>query len=402
MPLPSSRPAAGQARRIVLLASWRYPVAEPFAGGLESHLWHLGRTLRSRGHDVTLVARAGSDPSVATRLVPFEEFWEPSPAARRDVSMPDETFLAEHHAYLAAIALIDDMDADVVHNHAYHYLPMTLGGRTRVPWLTTLHTPPTPWLESALAARRTGRMHFAAVSAWSAAMWPHLPEAPVVVPNGIDAARWPLGPGGDDLVWTGRITPEKAPHLAVEAARLLGRRLVLAGPASDQAYFDRAIRPHLGERITHAGHLSQPELARLVGRSAVALVTPAWDEPFGQVAAEALMCGTPVAALARGGLPEVLGPLGAGHLAPPLPDQATATDVAHTAAGLARAVERAETADRHAVRADAVARLGLAAMVDAYEDAYATLTPPLPVQPLLLHTCTPDDLRPPAATITAP
>lgn len=52
----------------------------------------------------------------------------------------------------------------MVHNHAHHYLPMTLGGRTDVGWLTTLHTPPTPWLESALAARRGGRMDFAGSS----------------------------------------------------------------------------------------------------------------------------------------------------------------------------------------------------------------------------------------------
>lgn len=47
-------------------------------------------------------------------------------------------------------------------------------------------------------------------------------------------------------------------------------------------------------------------LARLVGGSGCALVTPRWDEPFGLVLVEALLTGTPVAAFARGGVVEVL------------------------------------------------------------------------------------------------
>ncbi|WP_460704645.1 glycosyltransferase [Luteococcus sediminum] len=370
MPLQISSPPPRHRRRIVVLASWRYPIAEPFAGGVESHLWSLSRALTDRGHDVTLVARAGSDPAVATRRLEFEELWAPSDAARRDVSMPEEQVLREHHAYLSAVAEIDHLDVDVVHSHAYHHLPMTLGGRGVTPWLTTLHTPPTPWLESALAARRQGQMHFAAVSAFSAGLWSRLPSPAAVVPNGVDPEVWPLGPGGEDLVWTGRITPEKAPHLAIGAARRAGCTLVLAGPVSDQAYFDQAIRPQLDFRIRYEGHLRQPELARLVGGSAAALVTPVWEEPFGQVAAEALMCGTPVAALAHGGLPQVLGRHGAAHLAAPIPSAPTRHALAAGLDRLAAALESAVASDRLQIRQDAMKRLGIAAMVSGYETLY--------------------------------
>ncbi len=133
---------------------------------------------------------------------------------------------------------------------------------------------------------------------------------------------------------------------------------MLAGPILDLDYFRESVEPLLGHGATYAGHLPQAELAALVGGAGVAVVTPAWDEPYGLVAAEALSCGTPVAAYARGGLPEVL-TADTGRLA-------GSGDVD----GLARAISEALTLDRAGCRAHAVAELSLGRMVDRYEDLY--------------------------------
>src|SRR5688500_8773065 len=148
---------------------------------------------------------------------------------------------------------------------------------------------------------------------------------------------------------------EKAPHLAIDAARAAGMELRLAGPIVDGTYWEQAVAPRLGDDVRYVGHLGHAELARLVGASRVSLMTPVWEEPFGMVAAEAMSTGTPVAAFARGGLAEVVGRSG-GRLARP-------GDVG----ALASAIAEAASLDRRGVRAYARDRLGIDAMGRGYE-----------------------------------
>jgi glycosyltransferase involved in cell wall biosynthesis len=197
-----------------------------------------------------------------------------------------------------------------------------------------------------------------AVSRHTARMWsPMVPDISVV-PNGIHTDLWPLGSGGGPLVWFGRITPEKGPHLAIDAARQAGRPLVLAGPRSDPEYFDAEIAPRLNNPIRYVGHLRHTELAALVGRSAAALVTPMWDEPYGLVVAEALSCGTPVVAFARGGIPEIVD-ADCGRLVGP-----------GDASAMAAAIPQAVTLPRDQVRRRALERCSAGAMLARYLSIY--------------------------------
>ena len=352
---------------VVVLAASKHPIAEPFAGGLESLTWHLVRGLRRRGVDVTLFAGPGSDPALrATELdvAPLRL----SATARADVSMVPEAWLREHHAYLQVMLSLQRRDdVDVVHNNSLHHLPVAMADSLRAPVLTTLHTPPTPWLEPALEINSRSRnplrhSHFVAVSQHTAQSWSHV-ASPDVVHNGIDVRRWVAGPGGDDLVWVGRIVPEKAPHRAIAMARASGRRLRIAGPVGDAGYFTRHVAGELDDDVSYVGHLDTDGLVALVGSSAAMLVTPEWDEPYGLVAAESLACGTPVVALDRGGLREFVVP-GVGVLVPRDAGGPEAAD----------AVAAAVRLDRADCRAHAVAACSVDSMVERYLHLYRSLT----------------------------
>lgn len=352
--------------RICLIASSRFPIAEPFTGGLEAHTHALTRALMKRGHAVTLFAAPGSDPALHADLLDVAEY-EVGSVARADVGAPPDRWMREHHAYLALmleLARTGHERFDVIHNNSLHHLPVAMASTLKVPMITTLHTPPTPWLESA-AHFADPAARFVAVSDSTARQWREV--VPVsTIHNGVDTEAWQAGPGGARAVWFGRIVPEKAPHLAIDAARRAGLSIDLAGAVLDTDYHRREILPRLGTDAAgvdarYVGHLGGRALARLVGASAVALVTPQWEEPYGLVAAEAMSTGTPVAAFARGGLTELV-LHGGGRLS--APDDVDA---------LARAAREALTLDRTAVRAHAVRLCSIEAMTDAYEREYEDL-----------------------------
>jgi glycosyltransferase involved in cell wall biosynthesis len=131
-----------------------------------------------------------------------------------------------------------------------------------------------------------------------------------VVPNPIRVDRWPLRDQKRDyLLWVGRIDPVKGAHRAIQAARLAGRTLVLAGPVQtgQERYFRERVKPHVdGRRVHYIGEVTGIAKQELFGNAAALLMPVHWREPFGMVMVEALACGTPVIAFPEGAAAEIV------------------------------------------------------------------------------------------------
>ena len=293
---------------IAIVAAARFPIAEPFAGGLEAHTHLLAERLSGRGHQVTVYAADGRGRFDVHRMLPVS--FLASPTARRDISAGPSSALAEHHSYLDAILELQRRRPDIVHINAVHHLPFacarTAGARrsSRPPCTRRRRR---GWSRRCCSpALATPRRRTVSVSHANARSWPDV-AFDRVIHNGVDLDRWTRRPGRRR---GGVVGPRRAGEGAApgDRRRPPGRRAADPDGSGPRHGLLRAPRSGRASAATirYVGHLDVADVAAVVGRAAVAVVTPEWDEPFGLIVAEALACGTPVAAFDRGAIRELL------------------------------------------------------------------------------------------------
>jgi glycosyltransferase involved in cell wall biosynthesis len=281
--------------RIALALPPWFAVPPRAYGGIETLVADLADALVERGHDVVMVA-AGDNGTRAR----FLRTYEVPPSERLGESMPEVLQAAWISHYL------DDLDVDIVHDHSLAG-PLTAGGR-RVPTVVTAHGPCADEMAD-YYRHLSSRVHLVAISHAQRRLGPGVDWAGTVY-NALRVADFPFRRRKEDYVlFLGRFSPHKGAHLAIEAARRAGRPIVLAGKLlepGERAYFDAEIRPRLGGDAEFVGEVDMPTKQLLYAAAHCVLFPITWDEPFGMVMIEAMACGTPVVALRRGSVPEIV------------------------------------------------------------------------------------------------
>jgi glycosyltransferase involved in cell wall biosynthesis len=335
---------------VALVAPPWFDVPPDGYGGIEQMCAALADGLVGRGHDVTLVA-AGEDGTTADLVRTFDE----TPAG---LGTSEGAAVELVHAARAR-AELEDLDLDVVHDHTFAG-PLVAHCRD-VPTVVTTHGP---------IPERTAQLYEAvpdlslvAISEAQRRARPDLPWIATVY-NGIDASTYPyVEDKGSELVFLGRMHPDKGVHLAIEVARAAGRRLVIAAKCSEaleQAYFAEEVEPRLGPDVRYLGAAGADEKRALLSNAAAMLFPIQWEEPFGLVMTESLACGTPVIALRRGSVPEVLVNGETGFVCESLDD-------------MAAAVERLGDIEPRACRDRVLERFDDSIMTERYEAVYRAI-----------------------------
>ncbi|MCM4154964.1 glycosyltransferase [Gramella sp. AN32] len=287
--------------KIALIAHNRFPIAEPYAGGLEMITHLLAKQLMAQHHEVDLYALKNSDPSI--NIIPLDD----SIIDWGNLNSTEET---DDLMYAMALQKIEAKSYDIVHNHSMHHLPIILGEHSKNQFITTFHTPVFTDIHKGLSLNKShSRQIFTMVSGRLGEVYKYLIPKHETVYNGVDVRAWTYNPSPvkDQYCWLGRICKEKAPHLAIEAVLKKGKKIVLAGPVSCETYFEESITPYLNNnKVSYLGHLNHSEINKLIGSSVATLFTSVWDEPYGLVIAESLACGTPVISWNVGAAPEIL------------------------------------------------------------------------------------------------
>ncbi len=332
--------------RVAVLApvSWRVPPRT--YGPWEQFASLLTEGLVARGVDVTLFATADSVTSARLASVVATGYSEDSGIDPKVVEC-----LHIAHAFERA----DEFD--VIHN-GFDFLPLTYSGLVDTPVVTTIHGFSSPRILP-VYQRYNATTAYVAIS--DADRHPTL-DYVATIHHGIDTAAFAIHPSpGGYLLFFGRIHPDKGTAEAIDVAVASGMRLVIAGIIQDQRYFDERIAPRVdGVQVTFVGAATARDRSELLGGAQALLHLIGFDEPFGYSVVEAMACGTPVIAIARGSMTELIQEGVTGFLVDGV-DEAVA------------AVARTVKLDRAVIRSEAVRRFDVARMVGAYLDVYATV-----------------------------
>jgi glycosyltransferase involved in cell wall biosynthesis len=333
--------------RIAQIATLATPVKQKGSGSIEGLVWLLTRELIKLGHQVTIFAAAGSktDGQLISAL----------PGAYGQNGSPADWQVCEFINLSRAVEMSGEFD--VLHSHSYLY-GLMLQRLSKALMVNTMHL--TGGEEFERLWKQYPDACVTAISKYQWSAYPQLqPEA--VIYHGVDSSQFTFQAHPEDYVcYLGRFTPSKGPLRAIAAAKSLGIRLVLAGPRND--YYNKCIEPLVdGKFIQYVGGgIGGTERDEFLGKARALLYPVQHPEPFGLVMVEAMMCGTPVAAMNIGAVPEII-------------DEGVTGYYAASTEEFSNAVLQAVNLDRRLIRERAAARFSPENMARQYVEVYEQL-----------------------------
>ena len=336
------------------------PIGSGRGGGVERTLANMVRELGRRGHQCTVIAPHGSRLAgthvleAAGTLQPYAQY------QGRDapVVLPAGTVLGAMWEMAASL----QHQFDLILNLAYDWLPLYLTSFLRTP---LLHLVSMGSLSDAMdeVICRVVQSYPTRAAVHTRVQGGTFPCAALLRPigTGMDLDLYPYNPApARRLCWVGRIAPEKGLEDAVAASAATGIPLDVCGTLQDQLYWADVLRRFPDAPLSYRGFLDTAGLAEVMGNSQALLMTPKWVEALGNVAIEALACGTPVIAYRRGGPTEIVEDGRTGRLIEPdnVPD-------------LIAALQSVGTLDRRACRVQAEREYSLPAWGERLEAWFA-------------------------------
>ena len=332
-------------KRVAILSpvAWRTPPRH--YGAWETVASNVAEGLVGRGWDVTLFATGDSLTRAKLHAV-VDVGYEEDAAA--DPKVAEYLHIAEVFEHAA--------EFDLIHSH-YDFMALSYSRLVRTPVLTTIHGFSSPKIMPVYQKYRDG--YYVSIS--DADRAPGLNYL-ATVHNGIDLTLYPFQErGGDDLIFLGRLHPDKGVHLAIEVARRSGRRLIIAGIVQDEAYFRERIGPHLdGRSICYVGPVGVAGKNELFATAGALLHLNTIPERFGLVLAEANAAGVPVLAMDLGSCREVI-------------EDGRTGILVDSVEGAVQGLERIGQIDRRACRRRVETCFSVDAMVAAYERVYGII-----------------------------
>ncbi|MDP3901666.1 MAG: glycosyltransferase family 4 protein [bacterium] len=354
--------------RIAQVSPLWYRVPPKGYGGTELIVSRITEELIKRGHEVTLFA--SGDSKTRGKLVSVVE------SNLFELGVPwlygtqNIVNLMDAYSYYRKF--------DIIHTHIDVHDVVVRHYNLQTPSVATLHNPfwPNPndikkgkrWHTfngRVMLYDRSPRLPYVAISNSYRKLCPAKINFAAVIHHGIDIKKFSFNPtGSDKFVWLGRISPAKGVHIVAKMANKLGLKLLIAGKIVNpeaENFFKTDIRPHLNRRVKFIGEIkSDKEKSQFFGDAKAFLYPLQWQEPFGITMIESQACGTPVIALKKGSVPEIVKHKKTGFVVDTLDE-------------FKESIKNIDIIDRRSCRQWAEDKFTIKNMVDKYEAVYYDL-----------------------------
>ncbi len=249
---------------------------------------------------------------------------------------------------------------DVIHNHA-GVAGITMARLIDKPVVTTLHNnyfiPENP----VFFEQNKDNQFFTPISDAQKREIPGVNFTRTVY-NAIDTTRYPFSDQKEDfLLSLGNLWEVKGHDTAIAVAKKLGMKLIIAGKLDPKGeeFFRTKVKPQVdGEQIVFEGQISQERKLELFCKAKAFLFPIRWEEPFGLVMIESMVCGTPVIAFRHGSVPEVI-------------EDGKTGFVVDTVEEMVNAVKKIDTISPKACREHVEREFSPLKMAEGYWEAYA-------------------------------
>ncbi len=270
--------------------TWRTPPLK--YGPWEQVASNIAEGLVEKGFEVTLFASGNSITKGELSSVCEHPTSE-------DLSLDPKVAECLHISHLMEQA--DNFD--IIHNN-FDFLPLSYSRLIETPMLTTIHGFSSPKIIP-VYKKYNNTAHYVSIS--NSDRNPELDYVATVY-NGINIDEFVFNREPDDnLLYFGRIHPEKGTYEAIEIAKRSKRKLIISGLIQDQEYFNEKVKPYINdEDIVFVGNSGPAERLKLLSQACALLHPIRFTEPFGLSVVEAMACGTPVIAFNLGSMQELI------------------------------------------------------------------------------------------------
>lgn len=312
-----------------------------------SHVAWLTEGLIEKGHTVDLYASKDSDTSAQLHSLDFSE---------EKQSPVEQTRYKQWASISDCYRNAQKGLHDIVHSH-FNIMSAFFADLVNVPTVISIHSPIEEWMKPILMKYK----HLNYIS-FSRAQRKQMPELNWVanIYHGVDMDMFTCNETPSDYaLFLGRITKDKGTSEAIEACKIAGIPLRIAGASYEsETYWHTEIAPHVnGETVRYVGAATFDGKIALLQNAKVLVFPTHYHEAFGYVMIEAMACGTPVIAYNHGSVPEIVRHGETGF-------------IVNSVEEMAEALKKIDTIDRSVVRKRAELFFSAKQMVEGYQIVY--------------------------------